>query len=85
MAPPEIPTHKTPDVPGRDEAYECLYDLGIKQRRTVLGDAYVDNQLSKGSNDFMRPAQEYVTKNAWENLWSRPGLELKHRSLVVIT
>jgi 4-carboxymuconolactone decarboxylase len=83
MAPSEIPT-----VSGsveRDAAYATLYDLGIQQRRKVLGDAYVDNQLSKGANEFMRPAQEFVTKNAWEGLWSRPGLELKHRSLVVIT
>jgi 4-carboxymuconolactone decarboxylase len=85
MAPPEIPTVSTPENPERDAAYGTLYDLGIQQRRKVLGDAYVDNQLSKGANEFMRPAQEFVTKNAWEGLWSRPGLELKHRSLVVIT
>lgn len=55
------------------------------QRRRVLGDAYVDAQLSRGSNEFMQPAQDYVTRCAWDGLWSRPGLELKHRSLVVIT
>ncbi|RSH81299.1 uncharacterized protein EHS24_008741 [Apiotrichum porosum] len=69
----------------RDAAYDVLFDRGIQQRRKVLGDAYVDNQLNKGQSEFMRPIQEYVTRSAWEGLWSRPGMELKHRSLVVIT
>ncbi len=55
------------------------------QRRTVLGDKYVDNQLATRKSEFSRPAQEYITRSAWEGLWSRPGLELKYRSLVVIT
>lgn len=55
------------------------------QRRKVLGDKYVDNQLSTRKSEFSRPAQEYITRTAWEGLWSRPGLELKYRSLVVIT
>lgn len=69
----------------RDAAYDVLFERGIQQRRKVLGDAYVDNQLNKGQSEFMRPIQEYVTRSAWEGLWSRPGMELKHRSLVVIT
>ncbi|WOO82990.1 4-carboxymuconolactone decarboxylase [Vanrija pseudolonga] len=66
-------------------AFDVLFDRGIQTRRKVLGDPYVDRQLAKGSSEFARPAQEYVTRNAWDGLWGRPGLELKHRSLVVIT
>lgn len=51
----------------------------------MLGDAYVDAQLARGSSEFAKPAQDFVTRCAWDGLWSRPGLELKHRSLVVIT
>ncbi|BEJ11823.1 hypothetical protein CspHIS471_0202830 [Cutaneotrichosporon sp. HIS471] len=73
------------DQQAREAAEKTLFDLGMKQRRTVLGDKYVDNQLAARKSEFSRPAQEYITRSAWEGLWSRPGLELKYRSLVVIT
>lgn len=59
--------------------------LQLLKRRAVLGDAYVDNALARGVSEFARPAQEYVTENAWGNIWERPGLERKQRSLVVIS
>jgi 4-carboxymuconolactone decarboxylase len=49
-----------------------------------MGDAYVDKALAGGVSEFSRPAQEYVTRNAWDGIWGREGLEFKHRSLVVI-
>jgi 4-carboxymuconolactone decarboxylase len=55
-----------------------------RQRRKVMGDAYVDKALAGGVSEFSRPAQEYVTRNAWDGIWGREGLEFKHRSLVVI-
>lgn len=65
-----------------DHLHETLFEQGIKLRRTVVGDAYVDRALSQGSSDFSRPGQELVTEWCWGHIWTRPGLELKQRSLL---
>ena len=57
---------------------------GLKTRRQVLGDAYVDNSLAKAT-DFTAPLQELVTKHAWGNTWQRDGLDLKTRSIVTVS
>jgi 4-carboxymuconolactone decarboxylase len=54
---------------------------GSTTRRKVLGDAYVDSAL-KGADPFNLPLQEYVTKYGWGDVWNRPGLDLKSRSLI---
>lgn len=56
---------------------------GFGLRRRVLGDAYVDEALARTSAltaDF----QDYLTRTAWGEIWSRPGLESKTRSLLTI-
>jgi 4-carboxymuconolactone decarboxylase len=58
-----------------------LYDAGIAMRRQVLGDAHVDASLA-AMTDFSRDIQEYVTQYCWGDLWSRPGLALRERSLI---
>ncbi|KAF8665171.1 hypothetical protein AX16_000635 [Volvariella volvacea WC 439] len=65
-------------------AHEELYKAGMEIRRKVMGDAYVDNQLKKGVSEFMKPMQELATEAAWGSVWTRPGLELKQRSLINI-
>jgi len=60
-----------------DESYE----RGMKIRREVLGDAHVDRSLAAVS-EFARPVQEYVTATAWGQIWSRPGLDRRTRSLL---
>lgn len=62
--------------------HETLFEQGIKLRRAVVGDAYVDRALAQGSSDFSRPGQELVTEWCWGHIWTRPGLELKQRSLL---
>ncbi|GAA5164338.1 4-carboxymuconolactone decarboxylase [Pseudonocardia eucalypti] len=57
------------------------YQRGLKIRREVLGDAHVDRSLA-GVSDFARPVQEYVTATAWGQIWSRPGLDRRTRSLL---
>ena len=59
------------------------YDKGLATRRQVLGDAYVDAALTKVT-PFTQPLQEYVTRNAWGDVWQRPGLSLKTRSLITL-
>ena len=56
-------------------------ERGLKLRRRSLGDGYVDNALA-AATDFTRPIQEYVTETCWGDIWSRPGLDLRTRSLV---
>jgi 4-carboxymuconolactone decarboxylase len=58
-----------------------LYDKGMKLRREVLGDDYVDRSLA-GVDDFNREFQRMVTEHAWGTIWARPGLSKKQRSLL---
>lgn len=54
---------------------------GLELRREVLGPAYVEKSLA-AATDFTRPIQEYVTQTCWGDVWSRPGLDRRTRSLV---
>ncbi|THV05097.1 CMD-domain-containing protein [Dendrothele bispora CBS 962.96] len=67
-----------------EQAHQELYDAGMVYRRKVMGDEYVDNQLQKGVSEFMKPMQQLTTEVAWGTIWTRPGLELKQRSLINI-
>ena len=58
-----------------------LFDKGLKVRREVLGCEYVDNAI-KNADDFSRPLQEFVTEYCWGELWNRPGLDRKSRSML---
>jgi 4-carboxymuconolactone decarboxylase len=58
-----------------------LYERGLEIRRAVVGSAYVDKSLAE-ADDFNRPLQELVTKYCWGEVWSRPGLERRDRSLI---
>jgi 4-carboxymuconolactone decarboxylase len=56
---------------------------GMKLRRAVLGDAHVDRAEST-KNSFNGPFQELITRYAWGEIWTRPGIPRKTRSLVTI-
>jgi len=59
------------------------YDEGMKTRRAVLGDAHVDRTL-KNRTKFNEPFQELITRYAWGEVWNRPGLSKKTRSLLTL-
>ena len=59
------------------------YDKGLEIRKAVLGEAYVSNAL-KNADDFNKPFQELVTEYCWGEVWGRPGLPRKTRSLLNI-
>jgi len=59
------------------------YDAGMQVRRAVLGDAHVDRNLDK-LNDFNGEFQEMITRHAWGDIWTRPGLPRHTRSLITI-
>ncbi|MGA2212734.1 MAG: carboxymuconolactone decarboxylase family protein [Bryobacteraceae bacterium] len=58
-----------------------MFEKGLKIRREVLGAEYVDNAL-KTADDFNRPLQELVTTYCWGEIWGRPGLDRKTRSML---
>ena len=64
-----------------NESERARYEAGLKTRREVLGAEYVDRALA-GADDFTRPFQEYVTMQAWDAVWNRPGLDRKTRSII---
>lgn len=57
-----------------------LYTTGIRIRREVLGDAYVDEAL-KNVDEFGGDFQQLVTEYCWGAVWGRDGLSRKQRSL----
>jgi len=57
------------------------FEKGLKTRREVLGAEYVD-QAIRNADDFNLPLQELVTKYCWNEIWNRPGLDRKTRSIV---
>jgi 4-carboxymuconolactone decarboxylase len=64
-----------------DADLKPLYDRGLKVRKEVLGDAYVNNAIDS-ADEFSRPLQEYLTAHGWGASWARPGLEKKTRSML---
>lgn len=67
-----------------DSTSNAKFDTGMKARREVLGDAYVDRSLSNATA-FTAPLQELVTENCWGAVWSRDGLDRRTRSLVTVS
>jgi 4-carboxymuconolactone decarboxylase len=57
------------------------FDKGVAMRRTVLGDAHVEQSLAAAS-DFSHDIQELVTEYCWGAVWTRPGLDLATRSII---
>ena len=58
-------------------------DTGMKVRRSVLGDAHVDRAEAR-KTAFDADFQRFITEGAWGSVWSRPGLDKRTRSLLVI-
>ena len=57
------------------------FEKGLKTRREVLGSEYVDNSI-KNAGEFNMPMQELVTQYAWSEIWNRPGLDRRSRSMI---
>ncbi len=58
-----------------------LFDQGLKTRREVLGADYVDAAIAN-ADDFSRDLQAHITQYAWGDIWNRPGLDRRTRSLL---
>jgi len=59
-------------------------ERGMKVRRAVLGDAHVD-RAQASATEFTREFQDLITRYAWGEIWSRPGLDRRTRSCMVLT
>src|SRR5215470_186071 len=59
------------------------YEQGMKTRRAVLGDAHVDASL-KNRNEFNEAFQDLITRYAWGEIWTRPGLPKETRSMLTL-
>ena len=56
---------------------------GERTRREVLGDEHVDRAQER-TTDFTRPFQEFISRYAWGDVWSRPGLDRRQRSMITL-
>lgn len=65
----------------RAEFSSKLFQQGLEVRRAVLGGDYVDNSIANAS-EFMVDFQKLVTEYCWGDVWTRPGLSRKQRSML---
>ena len=60
------------------------HDQGMTVRRAVLSDAHVDRSIA-ATTDLTADWQDFITRVAWGDVWSRPGLDRRTRSIVTLT
>jgi 4-carboxymuconolactone decarboxylase len=59
------------------------YDRGMQVRREVLGDEHVDRAIER-TTDFTADFQDLITRYAWGEIWTRPGLDRRTRSCMTL-
>jgi 4-carboxymuconolactone decarboxylase len=62
---------------------EDAYEEGMRIRREVLGDEYVDAAMERAT-PVTRPFQELITRYAWGGVWSRPAIDRRTRSAITL-
>ena len=60
------------------------FEDGLRVRKQVMGEPFVDKAFAN-VDEFTRPLQEYITRNAWGTVWCRDGLDFKTRSLITLS
>ncbi len=63
---------------------DSRHEDGMLVRRAVLGDEHVDRAID-GTTEFTADFQDFITRTAWGDIWSRPGLERRDRSIAVLS
>ena len=63
---------------------DSAYDRGMRIRREVLGDEYVDAAVGR-TTEFNADFQDFITRYAWGEIWARPGLDRRMRSCITLT
>lgn len=59
------------------------HEAGMTVRREVLGDAHVDRAIA-GTDEFTGDFQDFITRYAWGEIWTRPGLDRRTRSCITL-
>src|SRR5258707_12365956 len=59
-------------------------EQGMAVRREVLGNEHVDRAIAR-TTEFTAPFQDFITRYAWGDIWSRPGLSRSERSMITLT
>lgn len=67
----------------QEDSEQDSHSRGMKNRRAVLGDAHVDRSIEQ-SNELTADFQEFITRYAWGEIWDRPGLDKRTRSLLTL-
>jgi len=70
---------KTP----KDLHQDAAVQAGLATRTQVMGTEFVERAFA-GASDYTLPMQEFITRNAWGNVWQRSGLDLRTRSLITV-
>src|SRR5215471_2276891 len=65
----------------RSPVDRSLFERGLKTRKEVVGAAHVEASLAQ-ADDFSMPMQELVTQYCWGDVWNRPGLDRRTRSML---
>jgi 4-carboxymuconolactone decarboxylase len=63
---------------------DSTHERGMKVRREVLGDEHVDRAIER-TTGFTADFQDFITRYAWGEIWTRPGLDRKTRSCITMT
>ena len=63
---------------------ESTHERGMKVRREVLGDEHVDAAIER-TTEFTADFQDLITRYAWGEIWTRPGLDRRTRSCITLT
>jgi 4-carboxymuconolactone decarboxylase len=66
------------------ESRDEIHERGMEVRRAVLGDAHVDRAVER-TTPFTESFQDLITRYAWGEIWSRPGLDHRTRSCITLT
>jgi 4-carboxymuconolactone decarboxylase len=67
-----------------DETTDAIHGRGMTVRREVLRDAHVDRAIA-GTTAFTDAFQDLITRYAWGEIWTRPGLDRRTRSCITLT
>jgi 3-oxoadipate enol-lactonase/4-carboxymuconolactone decarboxylase len=67
-----------------EDPRDASHARGMEVRRAVLGDAHVDRAIER-TTPFTAEFQDLITRYAWGEIWSRPGLDRRTRSIVTLT
>jgi 4-carboxymuconolactone decarboxylase len=70
---------RPPSSPSDDDRHAA----GLRVRREVLGDDHVDRALERAT-PLTAPFQEFITRGAWGDVWTRPGIDRRTRSAITV-